>query len=80
MAFRGQGARIWRIIYVVLKGFLRGEWDLLAAFDGYLIKQEIRSWFESNTRFPSTTPAAHINSSAGLLTLSHFPIQFYRVQ
>ena len=30
-------------------------------------QQELRSWFEANDQFPSTTPAAHLTNSAGLL-------------
>ena len=35
--------------------------------------QELRSWFESNAQFPSTTPAAaaHITNSTGLLSQSY---------
>ena len=28
-------------------------------------EHELRSWFEANAQFPSTTPAAHMNYSAG---------------
>ena len=41
-------------------------------------KQELRSWFEVNAKFSSTTPATYMNNSCGLLYQSH--LDHYTIQ
>ena len=42
-------------------------------------KQELRSWFEANAQFPSTTFAAHMHYSAGQLSRSHHGLSYSTV-
>ena len=43
------------------------------------VQQELRSWFKANAIFPSTTPAAHMNNSAGWLSQPHHDLSYSMV-
>ena len=38
------------------------------------MKQELRSWFEVNAKFPSTTLVGYMIVSAGLISQSHLDL------